>query len=695
MEAVAMAPQDAFEGLLGGLRDFYASTVEQLVKENASLSAELARLRPPLVHIDASDVSANTTFDVHSCLRPHERFLPEPSHSTGLSPGRNQSGRLPSPLKVDTDGPGHGRGVPDALGSPLSPLAGAATPNFGEPQQSQGIGVSSGEGEGPDRFTRAIARVQTSSSGRGSFSKLRKTGRAPHIGESTGSRRQNCLAQCTPSLTSAVQHLYFDIFCAVVIMVNGITLGVDVQTSSEGRDVPFVIRALDVIIIAWYIVELMLRVWADRWRRNRLWNFFDFWMIVAALINIAVDVEDIPKRYHVVRFLRFMRLLRVLKVLKLGKTVNTYFIVFSKMTFSLSQSMPSLLSAAMVIVFFTYITAVMLTQTATDYREDSSSDHSVLAEHYGSLDRTFYSLVKSIFNGQAWGELMQPLTHVSFVATFVFMTYLMLTLLCLLNVIHGVFVDSALQSTAHYKELMVAEAQKKRIMLVQHLKDVFREIDSDNSGFITVAEFDACLSTPGGRAFFEVMGLSTVQAYQLFRLIDADSSESVDIDEFCEGCIRFMGEAKNFDIQCLLIENKQMLSHWSAFLDAFERGSREPGPDFHCGPAGSKKSSARSGASESRVSAPPALSGGETKLDMLNEFMQHQQDVSSANDASDVVNFESPALTPTEANGKAIELKVSASDKLVEPRREGITRIKGPADGPHAPPAIPREKRSL
>eukprot|EP00971_Amphidinium_carterae_P006345 124982-Amphidinium_carterae.1 len=32
-----------------------------------------------------------------------------------------------------------------------------------------------------------------------------------------------------------------------------------------------------------------------------------------------------------------------------------------------------------------------------------------------------------------------------------------------------------------------------------------------------------------------------------------------------------LGEAKNFDIQCLLIENKQMLTYWCNFLETFDR----------------------------------------------------------------------------------------------------------------------------
>jgi len=377
-------------------------------------------------------------------------------------------------------------------------------------------------------------------------------------------------AKALKKLRYFINSFGFDIFCTLVIVVNAISVGYEVHILARGLEVPFGLRVLDILICIWYGIEFVLRLWADRFTQNPWWNFFDFVMLVACIVDLTINLQHVPRNYTVVRFLRFVRLLRVLKMLKIGKTVNNYFIVFSKMTYCLLQSLPSLTSAALVIVVFTYISSVLLTQMATDYREDLIIDEIGLEEYYGSLDRTFYSLVKTTFNGQAWGELMRPLTFVSFISSFIFMTYLIVTLLCFLNVIQGVFVDSALQSTAHYKDLIVAEAQQKKITLLEHLQDVFHEIDTDRSGYITVQEFEACLATPGGRAFFEVMGLSTVQAQELFRLIDGDASQTVDIDEFCQGCLQVMGEAKNFDIQCIIAENRKVLHRWTYFIDNFE-----------------------------------------------------------------------------------------------------------------------------
>merc|ERR1712194_336505 len=56
----------------------------------------------------------------------------------------------------------------------------------------------------------------------------------------------------------------------------------------------------------------------------------------------------------------------------------------------------------------------------------------------------------------------------------------------------------------------------------------------------------------------------------LFRLLDADGNGEVDIEEFCEGCLRLKGDAKSFDIHCLMYENQRMLGMWKEFMSFVE-----------------------------------------------------------------------------------------------------------------------------
>mmetsp|Transcript_55028 Transcript_55028/g.128729 ORF Transcript_55028/g.128729 Transcript_55028/m.128729 type:complete len:673 (-) Transcript_55028:72-2090(-) len=384
-----------------------------------------------------------------------------------------------------------------------------------------------------------------------------------------GSRSERSLSPV--SLKGCVGSAKFEFFCGLIIIANALSMGAEVHMQAVGMEVPTFLQIADVVTLFWYTLELILRLWALPFWPNRRWNCFDAFMVVACTVDVFAKMDSSLSNYSLMRFLRFLRVVRVLKVLRIGKTVNRYLLVFAKMTYCLQQSFPSLLSAAVVILIFTYASSIVLTQTVADHCAQPQVDENLdLQKHFGSLDKSFYSLTKASFNGHAWGELMQPLTSVGFFATAFFVLYLTVTLLCLMNVIHGVFVDSALQSTSYYKELRIAEAQQKRKMLMQHLRDVFMEIDTDGSGCISMQEFEACLGSEGGRAFFEVMGLSTIQAFELFRLMDADDSNTVDIDEFCNGCISFMGDATNFDMKYIIAENRQLLQKWTWFTETFE-----------------------------------------------------------------------------------------------------------------------------
>mmetsp|Transcript_61313 Transcript_61313/g.145994 ORF Transcript_61313/g.145994 Transcript_61313/m.145994 type:complete len:750 (-) Transcript_61313:46-2295(-) len=583
-------PEVDFPELLHHVAAVHAEAMHHIARQNEALSAELSELRKASVAQSFADGLQEQALEADASLgesdtevaRPWKlpKFIVEPEHAM-----MGQE-KIFMPTIHDPRHP------PESVdGTPINKtFTGLSTTNScarkstqksilhatsmpAQMPSSQSEGGPDGKVRNPtgvsqvsDRFFNAIRSVKRRTHGStGTKAHTPAEMRVSWSGIATSRYRL-----FTKRLQVVVQSSLFDLLCTIVIITNAVNVGYEVHKQAVGDKVPEASHYIDVVTVLWYSIELILRLWADGFRRNRFWNIFDFIMLVVGVLDLTVDMDTMPRNYSIVRFLRFVRVFRVLKMLKIGKTVNAYFLVFSKMTYCLLHSVPSLLSAATVIMIFTYICAIILTQAVTDYRDTLQVENLDLRVDYGSLDRTFYSLTKATFNGQAWGELMQPLTFVSFFSTFVFLMYLMVILLCFLNVIHGVFVDSALQSTAHYKEIMVAEVQQKRVMMSQHLQDVFHEIDTDKSGYITVQEFAACLETPGGRAFFEVMGLSTVEAYDLFRLIDDDASETVDIEEFCQGCLRVMGEAKNFDIQLIIAENRQVLEKWMSFVHSFD-----------------------------------------------------------------------------------------------------------------------------
>merc|ERR1740121_484278 len=113
---------------------------------------------------------------------------------------------------------------------------------------------------------------------------------------------------------------------------------------------------------------------------------------------------------------------------------------------------------------------------------------------------------------------------------------------------------------------------KSKKMYVDHLREVFREIDSDGSGSITVAEMQQFLADPSLMMYLESMDIQPDDARTLFRLLDKDDSGCVSIEEFCQGCLRLKGDAKSFDIHCIIFENHRLLHKWKEYMNYMESG---------------------------------------------------------------------------------------------------------------------------
>merc|ERR1712194_930483 len=67
-------------------------------------------------------------------------------------------------------------------------------------------------------------------------------------------------------------------------------------------------------------------------------------------------------------------------------------------------------------------------------------------------------------------------------------------------------------------------------------------------------------------AYFEALDLEVDDARAFFRLLDVDGSGHIDIDEFCDGCMKLKGEARSFDLNCMIYEARAMVRTWSEFM---------------------------------------------------------------------------------------------------------------------------------
>merc|ERR1719386_577592 len=83
---------------------------------------------------------------------------------------------------------------------------------------------------------------------------------------------------------------------------------------------------------------------------------------------------------------------------------------------------------------------------------------------------------------------------------------------------------------------------------------------------ITFKELEQVLTDERTVAFLATLELEASDAWELFKLLDSDDSQTIDIDEFVTGCMRLKGNAKAIDIAKISYDFKMMHRSLSRFM---------------------------------------------------------------------------------------------------------------------------------
>mmetsp|Transcript_41947 Transcript_41947/g.96261 ORF Transcript_41947/g.96261 Transcript_41947/m.96261 type:complete len:709 (-) Transcript_41947:145-2271(-) len=372
---------------------------------------------------------------------------------------------------------------------------------------------------------------------------------------------------------------WFGWLCGVIIFCDAMLIAVETDGRARRGEVDKNYRTIGHFFSVWYVVELSMRIAFHRrpkrsffFGRERAWNWLDIFLIGASAVEIILEqLESMRIRVVLIgRVLRTVRLFRVVRVLRIIRLL-TFLREFYKLVLCLASSLQTLVCAMSLMTFVIFCFSVLFVQLVTQHLETgpdfipSSVEEEDLLASFGTVSRSMISLYMAMTAGRNWGELADLLMWVDPELRAIFFVFLACAIFGLTNVVTAVFVESAMQATRNYRDLRIQEMMLKERANVKHMKEIFRSIDADNSGSISLKEMQAYMEdeTLKLQEYFEALELSASDTYTLFRLLDLDGSGEVDIDEFCDGCMRLGGSAKSFDMNCMWYEqrrtNKELL----------------------------------------------------------------------------------------------------------------------------------------
>lgn len=226
-----------------------------------------------------------------------------------------------------------------------------------------------------------------------------------------------------------------------VIVLNAITLGLETSDAVVER-IGGVLDVLDRTVIAIFVVELLVRLYAHRLRFFKdPWSVFDFLVVGISLVPASAGLS-------VLRALRILRAMRLVSAVPgMRKVVN-----------GLLSAIPAMTSIVVLLGLVLYVGAVL----ATELYGSSAP------QHFGHLGRSLFTLFQ-VMTGEAWPDIAADVLPDHPTAWIFFVLFILTSTFVVLNLFTAVIVSFMEPEPTHdpQADILLAEIRALREEVAQ------------------------------------------------------------------------------------------------------------------------------------------------------------------------------------------------------------------------------------
>lgn len=383
-------------------------------------------------------------------------------------------------------------------------------------------------------------------------------------------------------MARVVSSYTFDLAVAVVVVLNAIAIGVQTNwvASNLTDDIPTWMRTVELSFFACFILEIGVRFAALGFDMFRLpgweWNAFDCCVVGLQLAEEVLGIiEDttgsgsqIPS-FGAMRVLRILRLIRIVRFVRIMRLIGELRTLIT----SITSSMRCLFWSLILIGVTIYMVGVFFVQVVSDHRIDSAVEvDEELVEFFGTLGKSVLSLFEAITGGINWHNVASKLGHdISPLLTWVFVFYIAFAVLALLNVVTGIFVQTA----------TIKAKDQDDLFMINNVLDLFQHGSGGTGGVMSISDFERQLETPKMLDYFRSIDIDPAEARALFSLLDVNNDGVIDSEEFLNGCLHLRGPARALDLQVLMRELLALKESFRDHSEWLERIACAGGADPH------------------------------------------------------------------------------------------------------------------
>jgi len=246
----------------------------------------------------------------------------------------------------------------------------------------------------------------------------------------------------------------FSYTITLLILLHVILLGVEVDLSAAValEDMPSWFSTFNAVSVTCFVTELILKFVAlgctGFWYgSDAYWNIFDFVVIAVSVVDVVLDfwarLLSPSMSTGQLRLLRSIRALRTLALSILSTMVSLFWTL-----------------ALLIIIFYSF--GVVLTQLVVEHCRFLGMDSGAgkvapmshcpgeLRKYWANVPESMLTLFMAISQGLNWEDAMEPLREVSALAVVLVILYVVITVFAILNVVTGVFLNTAIERRCHH-----------------------------------------------------------------------------------------------------------------------------------------------------------------------------------------------------------------------------------------------------
>ncbi|CAE7810502.1 Scn11a [Symbiodinium sp. CCMP2592] len=343
----------------------------------------------------------------------------------------------------------------------------------------------------------------------------------------------------------------FNIVVAFVIISNSVFLGMQLEwTANSGdhdADAAFAFLVGHVCYAVIFTVETSIRFVALGPAKffcgpDCAWNWLDIFIVVPAWVELAVDMWGSASNFRIIRVFRVTRLLQLFRSIRLVRFISA----FRELVLSVIDTVRQVFWAMVLLVLMIYSFGILFTDMSLQYVESNPVDEE-MDKYFGSLYISCNTLFRALLEGFDWVDAAESLKPLGAFWIQLFHVYIAVGGLAILNVITGVFVNSAIKTREKDQETLLRHVQTFK----QLVGNIWSKIDVNGLGQISISDFEELFQKEEMKAFFDKIEVSAVDAWTLFDSLDADGDHLVSYEDFTERCLQLHGTARSVDLFAL------------------------------------------------------------------------------------------------------------------------------------------------